>query len=312
MKAFSYTKSRILIEDLSKIENLNKELLLTSISPADKLHLRWNKTIAQIFYGLMLAGYQFENLAEVKLSLKTSKNNGANRKQQEVVAYKRGLDNLYYEWLVVNKPVNAQDIVLLYEALYEARFQGNASDLERSLQYIQASPDNPIIQAALAQILVISGDYFGRETAQMAQLTGILFLYKRGYDFRRMMVLEEYYYRQGEQYNRLLAESLRSTNITSWLEFVVDAVVFQLQKLLQDIHNLKFQSDQTKNINALTERQKEILQIIEEPGLKITNRDLQKRFKISAITSARDLARLANLGVIFSIGRGRSTYYTKT
>lgn len=312
MKAVSYTKSRVLIDDLSKIDNLNRELLLTSVSPTDKLFLRWNKSISQIYYGLILSGFQIENFGEIKIILKEISINSATGKGRAVVAYKQGLDYLYKEWLVVPKPVSASDLISLYEQLYKAKFQGSVSDLEQSLNYIQASPDNPIIEAALAQILLINGGFFGRETTHMAQLTAQLFLYKRGYDFRRMLVVEEYCFKHGEQYNRLLSESMRSTNITSWLEFYVDAVTYQLQKLLQDIHNLKYQSSQTKNINSLTDRQRAILQLLDEPGMKITNRDLQHKFSISAITSARDLARLTGLGIIFPIGRGRSTYYTKT
>ncbi len=312
MKAVSYTKSRVLIDDLSKIDNLNRELLLTSISPTDKLFLRWNKSISQIYYGLILSGFQIENFGEIKKILKETSLNTATGKNRAVVAYKQGLDYLYKEWLVVSKPVSASDLISIYELLYKSKFQGSVSDLEQSLNYIQASPDNPIIEAALAQILLINGGFFGRETTQMAQLTAQLFLYKRGYDFRRMLVVEEYCFKQAEQYNRLLSESMRSTNITSWLEFYVDAVTYQLQKLLQDIHNLKYQSSQTKNINSLTDRQRAILQLLDEPGVKITNRDLQHKFGISAITSARDLARLTGLGIIFPIGRGRSTYYTKT
>lgn len=313
MKAVSYTKSRVLIEDLSKIDNLNKELLLTSISPTDKLFLRWNKSISQIYYGLNLSGFQIENFGEIKIILKEgSSNSGLLAKGRAVVAYKQGLDRLFNEWLVVSRSVTASDLISLYETLYKLRFQGSIVDLEQSLNYIQASPDNPIIEAALAQILLMNGGFFGQETTQMAQLAGQLFLYKRGYDFRRMLVVEEYCFKHGEQYNRLLSESMRSTNITSWLEFYVDAVTYQLQKLLQDIHNLKYQSSQTKNINSLTDRQRAILQLLDEPGVKITNRDLQHKFNISAITSARDLARLTSIGVIFPIGRGRSTYYTKT
>jgi Fic family protein len=51
--------------------------------------------------------------------------------------------------------------------------------------------------------------------------------------------------------------------------------------------------------------------IVDRPGTRITNKMVQKHFKVSQITASRELAKLATLGLIISIGKGRSIYYTK-
>ena len=48
----------------------------------------------------------------------------------------------------------------------------------------------------------------------------------------------------------------------------------------------------------LNERQKVILGILDQPGVSITNKTVQKRFKISQITASRDLSKLAILGLL--------------
>lgn len=61
----------------------------------------------------------------------------------------------------------------------------------------------------------------------------------------------------------------------------------------------------------LNDRQKKILDIMENPELKITNKIVQKQFGISQITASRDLAKMVNLGVLLPHGKGRSVFYTK-
>ncbi len=45
--------------------------------------------------------------------------------------------------------------------------------------------------------------------------------------------------------------------------------------------------------------------------MTITNKKVQKLFKVSQITASRDLAKLASVGLLFTHGKGRSVYYTK-
>ncbi len=62
----------------------------------------------------------------------------------------------------------------------------------------------------------------------------------------------------------------------------------------------------------LNERQKEIISLVDKPNSKISNKHVQKIFNVSQITASRDLAKLASLGLLFAISKGRSTFYTKS
>ncbi|OGK57462.1 hypothetical protein A3H83_03340 [Candidatus Roizmanbacteria bacterium RIFCSPLOWO2_02_FULL_39_8] len=63
---------------------------------------------------------------------------------------------------------------------------------------------------------------------------------------------------------------------------------------------------------SLNSRQREIIQMLEDPKSRITNKQVQKKFSVSQITASRDLAKLTIVGVLFSHGKGRSTWYSKT
>jgi Fic family protein len=100
-------------------------------------------------------------------------------------------------------------------------------------------------------------------------------------------------------------------NVTPWLEFVVEGTEYQLNKILKQISSREYEATQEKQLLDLNERQKNILSFLDQPSSKINNKTVQKMFKISAITAARDLAKLTRLGLLFTVGKGRSTYYTK-
>ncbi len=106
-------------------------------------------------------------------------------------------------------------------------------------------------------------------------------------------------------------QSMRENNATAWLEFVVEAATHQLTKLLKYISSKEYEFPTDNSLVELNERQKSVLATLTEPGSKISNREIQKHFKVSPITAARDLAKLTQFGFVVPLGRGRSTYYTK-
>ncbi len=302
MKAFSYTKSPYLVAEIDKIEELRKTLLLTTLSPNEEILFQWNTQIDRIYFTFLLNNKQIAR-SEIKSLIKTN--------SLEVSRFKKTLDYLYQQWLVSSETVNVKAFTTLYLLLYGKRANPPEEDLQNSLKYIQTNPDNPLVASALSQILLLTTDYFGPESNLMAPLAGLLFLYKYGYDFRRMLVLEEYYYQHKDRYQGLINRSLRDTNITPWLEFVVEAASYQLNKLLRQISSKDYAQNDSRLVVGLNDRQNSLLRLLDEPGSKISNKIVQKKFKVSPITAARDLAKLVNLGVLFAIGKGRSTYYTK-
>lgn len=310
MQSFSYTRSQSLNEELEKVEELRKTLLLIPLSPQEKLLFRWNTTVDNIYYSLALGSEKVEREEIIDiLSPKGGKN--LSKKQEQILRYKQAHDYIRQEWTVTTKAVEADTLLHLYHVVYKTRAKVDEDALQNNLRYIQTNPDSPILQSGLVGITILANEFFGAESPQMAHLTSLIFLAKYGYDFRGMLSLREYFFSHKDRYNSLITQSLRDSNVTPWLEFVVEATKTQLNRVLTKITSKEFIVEQSTPFFSLNDRQKSILGMLDAPGSKITNKEVQKMCHISAITAARDLAKLTTLGLLFSIGKGRSTYYTK-
>lgn len=310
MKSFFYTKSQVLSEQISIIDDLNKALLLKPLSPKDKMKFRWIALVNRIHFSFLLANRP----APIEIIKKLFTNNGkiaSTEPTKQIVKYKQALDYLYQNWLVNNKQITPKVLIELYKIAFDGKLTTSVSELEEALRYVQINPEHPVIQAALAQIVIYSLSPFSKENELFSQLIFLLFLYKNGYDFRRIFVFEEFFYRDLGNYKNIVQNSIKKQNLTEWLDYVSRGISYELQKTLRDIDFKGKEEIINVNFFELNDRQKNILSLFNNPGNKISNMIVMKRFRISPVTASRDLAKLKNLGLLLTIGKGRSTYYIK-
>lgn len=310
MKNFSYTRTPELNQKLLKIEELRKELLLKPMSPKTELSFQWMNILNFIHYSFSLTGVILPNNHIQKLLSPEGKKQLTNHEKM-VISYKNGLDYLYHNWLVNTEPVTAQSFIELYESAFIGSLKISTQDLDHALKYIQINPEYPVIQAALAQFMTLDLYPFSENNELFAHLVFLMFLYKTGYDFRRMITLEEYFFKDIAHYKDLITKLRRQPNITEWLEYITSGIVIQLTECIKNISIEKQTPSLIPYSLQLNERQQEIVKLLEQPGLKINNAMVQKLYKVSQITASRDLAKLTTLGLLFPLGKGRSTYYTK-
>jgi hypothetical protein len=310
MKAFSYTKTPYLLDQIEKTEDLRKTLLLTPLSLKDSSYFRWRALVDRIHYSFLLKGTVRDKKAIEELLHPHSLTHTTSI-QKEMIRFKKTIDYTYYNWLVTNNPISLQSLQEVYSQLYGEKLRIDDSELHYNLRYIQTNPDNPLIQAGLAYVIFLSHGQIVKEAPLLSYVVPLMFLYKAGYDYRQFLVLEEYFAAHSDRFHMLIAQSVRDSNVTGWLEFIVEATEYQLNKILKYVSSKDFNMESSQAILDLNERQKAILASLDEPGSKISNKIIQKNYRISPITAARDLAKLSNLGFLFPIGRGRSTYYTK-
>lgn len=234
------------------------------------------------------------------------------KEDQEILKYKKALDYIRENWLVSKKLVTVKNVLILHELACYGRFRSSQEVLKQLLDYLQKSPEHPVVQAAVAYIQIINISPFTLGNTQVASLLSYLFMYKAGYDFRGLVVLEECWHPD-------LVDS--RGNLTPLLENLSKLLADQLEKTAN--MNLEIQPEQgavlypaeiggfSTSFWELNDRQKEILTYLEQPDLTITNKKVQNLFKVSQITASRDLTRLVALGLLFAHGAGRSVYYTK-
>jgi hypothetical protein len=312
MKSLSYTRSIALTSSIQKLDELHKQLLLVPLSPQDELKLQWESSNQKIQYLLALGGRTVSS-SQISEHLLHQDQKNKVPYGDEIESYRLAFDYLYHHWLVNPKVVEPTDLLEYFQTIFpKETLTGDEAELKASLQYIQINPEHPIIQASLVQILILSLSPFSAYNEQFSHLVFLLFMYKYGFDMRRLPVYEEQYVLDLTNYKNMIMLSNRLENVTPWLEYVCQRAIIAIQKTVITAQQQKNDTNHSNaNLFALNERQQLIVNLFNAPGAKISNRVIQKKYKVSQITASRDLAKLADSGLIFAMGKGRSTYYTK-
>lgn len=310
----SYNLSSSLIDSLNKIGLLRQQILTFPIPPKAELRFRWEAIINRIYWSLSLTNQPLEKSQIIKILTHEGRKR-LSLDAQEAINYKKALDYINQEWLVSPRPVTPKTILTLYQLACDPRFRGlpatAENELKHFLDYLQAGTESPVVKAGIAQIQLLALSPFPDGNGRVARLLGLLFLYKYGFDFRGLLVLDEYFRRDLLGLEAATKTASEKQNLTLWLEYFAQGIVTQLQSALRDITHGRFETSLPSSFWELNDRQKGVLTLLEEPEATITNKKVQKRFKVSQITASRDLAKLASLGLLFAHGRGRSVYYTR-
>ncbi|OGH20472.1 MAG: hypothetical protein A3D74_00330 [Candidatus Levybacteria bacterium RIFCSPHIGHO2_02_FULL_37_13] len=295
----SYNLSPTLKSFLDKIELLRQKILLTPLSPKSELRLRWEATVNRIYWSMMIIAKPINKNMIVK-QLTGQQNTGKRTQEHQVVKYKKALDYIKENWLVSDENITPKTIIALHSIASYGKFNSSQARLKELLDYLQSSTEHPVIQAGIAYIEIINISPFTEGNRQIACLLGLIFLYKSGYDFRGLLVLEEYLHKNTNSY---------SQNLTPYLESFTSTMITQLEKIIYS--DLSSRGNLPSSFWQLNDRQKSIINFLENPDATITNKKVQNLFKISQITASRDLARLVALGQLFAHGKGRSVFYTR-
>jgi len=316
MVNLSFNLSYTLKERLQKIDLLRKDILLTPLSQKTELQMRWDTLINRTYYSLSLADNPLSKTEIIKALTSYALNGQQGKKltpeQKDVIRYKKTLDYISQNWLFSQKNVMIKDILMLYDMFCNGSLNVSSSQLQEILSYVQANEEHPVIKAGVISMGILRLEPFTKGNGRLSRLLSYLFFYKTGYDIRGLIEFEKSWSQDRQTYLEALRISLEAASITLWLEFFANSLIAQLESILKKIQS---SSPENLGINSsfwnLTDRQKSIISILDQPGLTITNRKVQKLFGISQITASRDLSHLASLGILFTHGKGRSVYYTK-
>jgi len=316
MTILAYNLSSNIKDNLQKIEALRRQILLLPIPPKTELRLRWEASLQRTYWSLVLAGNPLSKADVIKL-LSTQRKTRLASEQKEVVNYKKTLDYIRESWLISSRPISLTTIKKLYDLACKptlgsgSRLSATQKKLQPFIDYLQAGKESPIIQAGIAQISIINADAFGEGNGSIARLIPYLYLYKHGYDFRGLLVLDEYLRKDLFSLKEAIESVGKNKHLTLWLEYFTNGILTQLRSAYKIASSSKFQTDLPAAFWKLNDRQIDILNSLEQPGAKVTNKKVQEKYKVSQITASRDLSKLVKLGLLFSHGKGRSAHYTK-
>jgi len=173
---------------------------------------------------------------------------------------------------------------------------------------------SPIIVAGMAHLEVAAIHPFNDGNGRTARALATLILYKRGYDFRHLFALEDYYNKDLPGYYKAINVGKnyeeRKTDNTPWLEYFVEGFKEEIMNVKNQVASLALKkvdrSIQSKIY--LTERQQKIIDFIDQME-RIAVSDVVDILKCPQRTAQLELQKLKKLGIIKQVGKGPASSY---
>jgi len=194
------------------------------------------------------------------------------------------------------------------------RVPGLVADLIKWLEANFTENIHPIIAAGIAHQEVAAIHPFNDGNGRTARALATLILYERGYDFRRLFALEDYYNKERAKYYAAINigrnYEKRRIDFTPWLEYFVkgfkheiDAVKAKVTDLSLRKVDLQFQSQIYLDANQM-----KILDFLDQIG-RITVKDVVDILECPKRTAQLYLQRLKKLKTIVQVGKGPASGY---
>ncbi len=169
---------------------------------------------------------------------------------------------------------------------------------------------NPVLLAGIAHYEIARIHPFIDGNGRVARLLATLFLYKSGFDHRRLFALDDYYDADRQGYYAALKTAQDSGgDLTQWLEYFTGGVLFSIEKVKETITRLGVpKAAGAAGQIELTQKQIRLLEKIKDKG-KVSNKDLRAMFHVSRQAVLKEISKLVEFKLIRLVGKGRGAYY---
>jgi len=168
---------------------------------------------------------------------------------------------------------------------------------------------HPILISGIAQFQLVHIHPFLDGNGGTARLLSTLCLYRRGYDFKKLFTISEYYDRNRPDYYQAI-QSVRdnSMDMTRWLEYFIHGLSTQLQEI-KTIGKQAIKQDILVKQYQLSDRQKLVIEYITKQG-SITIQQLENICPdVTRRTLQRDLKELVDKNILNAIGATSNLSY---
>lgn len=189
------------------------------------------------------------------------------------------------------------------------------NDLLIYLKESKKTDVHPLIRAAILHLEFVSVHPFTDGNGRVARLLTQLQLYRDNWDFRKILVLEDYYNRdrmsyynaeqavQGHHYNK-------GADFTSWLEYFTSGFLIEARKGLEQIKSIGFGKVSKKSEQIFLDKDEiQIMDFLTTTG-KITSEDVMDIIPVAKRTAQLKLKKLLDNNLIQRHGSTTATYYT--
>lgn len=195
----------------------------------------------------------------------------------------------------------------------EAKVPGLIDELLKWLTSINEQKLHPIIKAGLFHSQFVHIHPFSDGNGRVTRLLTTLLLYLDGWDFRKVIVLEEFYNKKREDYYNALAYGWKNeyhggADFTNWLEYFVAGFLIEARKVRQVISSLGFDKANVETQTFLDPGEVKIMDYL-SVNQKITSDNVMKLLNIAKRTAQLKIKGLLDKKLITTKGNGPSTYY---
>jgi len=173
---------------------------------------------------------------------------------------------------------------------------------------------HPIIVAGIVHQELAAIHPFSDGNGRTVRALATFILYDRGYDFRKLFALEDYYNKDRAKYYEAInigkTYEERKTDFTPWLQYFVEGFKQEIDSVKEKILSLSLKKIDAKIQSRiyLDKDQMQILEFLDQVG-KITVQDVVDILHCPKRTAQFHLQKLKKLGTIKLIGKGPSSAY---
>ncbi|MFA6098805.1 MAG: Fic family protein [Patescibacteria group bacterium] len=343
-----YTLSDNILRDLTAIAEAKAVIEHARILPQQELRLRRQAVIRMTHHSTEIEGNRLD-IAQVEALYAHRKIDAPARDIYEVKNYLKALE--YIEKVVAQRQLISEKVILKIHNLVTSNTLAPRSSghyrpgpiyvVRRRLglpaQIMYTGPEakrvpqlmnnfvawlrdsekkqiNPVIVAAVAHLEIAAIHPFTDGNGRTARALATLILYQRGYDFRRLFALEDYYNTDRPAYYKAINQGKnydeRQKDCTPWLDYFITGFKDEIDRVKGRILSLAARSKGTrvKSQIYLSPEQLKIIDFLDQVS-RMTVKDAEEVLNCPRRTAQLHLQRLKKIRMIKSVGKGKATIY---
>lgn len=186
--------------------------------------------------------------------------------------------------------------------------------VEELLEWLRRPGEiHPVIRAGLFHYQFETIHPFAEGNGLTGRLLTLLHLYQSGWDYRKVLVLEDFYNRDRKRYYLALQTgdtyvARQGVDLTRWLEYFVEGFWEEVLRVKEQILTLQAVGEKGITQQILDEDELKMVDFVVTIG-KITSSDVVDILRVPKRTAQAKLKRLEDIHVLEKQGAGPSTYY---
>lgn len=186
--------------------------------------------------------------------------------------------------------------------------------VENLVSWLEKNNDiHPVVRAGLFHYQFETIHPFTDGNGRTGRLMSLLHLYQSGWDFKKILVLEDYYNRNRKAYYEALQTGKtyadrQEVDLSIWLEYFVEGFLDEARIVKDQVLSLSVIGDLQATRNILDKDELKIIDFVVTMG-QITSSDVVGILEVPKRTAQAKLKKLEEIKVLQKVGAGPTTNY---